>query len=114
MKYAYELVVRDPVRLFPPLAHCAGREGGRRDLYRRRGAYTYLGGWNVRAVIATLLGCALAWSGPILNKLGMPIWFFGKLYSYAWFVGFGVAGLVYFILMRMIPPSSPRDSAEVA
>lgn len=74
------------------------------DLYRRRGAYTYLGGWNIRAVIATLLGCALAWSGPILNKLGMPIWFFGKLYSYAWFVGFGVAGLVYFLLMNIFAP----------
>jgi NCS1 family nucleobase:cation symporter-1 len=83
------------------------------DLYRRRGVYTYLGGWNVRAVIATLLGCALAWSGPILNKLGMPIWFFGKLYSYAWFVGFGVAGLVYLILMLLVPPSPARDSAEV-
>jgi NCS1 family nucleobase:cation symporter-1 len=80
------------------------------DLYRRRGAYTYLGGWNIRAVIATLLGCALAWSGPILNKLGMPNWFFGKLYSYAWFVGFGVAGLVYFVLMVLVPPNSTRDS----
>src|ERR1700730_18183521 len=48
------------------------------DLYRRRGAYSYLGGWNLRAVTATLLGCALAWSGPILNQLGMPIWFFAK------------------------------------
>src|SRR5947209_19159295 len=60
------------------------------DLYRRHGTYTYNGGWNLRAVVATLLGCALAWSGPILNKLGMSIGFFDKLYSYAWFVGFGV------------------------
>src|SRR6266446_1749988 len=83
------------------------------DLYRREGNYTYLGGWNVRAVIATLLGCALAWSGPILNKLGMPIWFFGKLYSYAWFVGFGVAGITYLVLMLLVPPKSTRDSAQV-
>jgi NCS1 family nucleobase:cation symporter-1 len=83
------------------------------DLYRRRGVYSYLGGWNIRAVIATLLGCALAWSGPILNKLGMPIWFFGKLYSYAWFVGFGVAGVTYLVLMRLAPPSSTRHSAQV-
>ena len=41
------------------------------------------------------MGCALAWSGPIFNKLGMSVWFFDKLYGYAWFVGFGVAGLVY-------------------
>src|SRR5205807_116901 len=28
------------------------------DLYRVQGAYTYNGGWNWRAIIATLLGCA--------------------------------------------------------
>lgn len=74
------------------------------DLYRTRGDYKYLGGWNVRAVAATLLGCALAWSGPISHKLGMSIWLFDKLYSYAWFVGFGVAGIVYWILMRIAAP----------
>src|SRR5438477_1185730 len=76
------------------------------DLYRPVGTYTYAGGWNLRAVIATLLGCALAWSGPILNKLGMSIGFFDKLYSYAWFVGFGVAGGTYFLLMKLAPPRS--------
>ena len=76
------------------------------DLYRRRGTYTYNGGWNLRAVIATLLGCALAWSGPILNKVGMSIGLFDKLYSYAWFVGFGVAGGTYFLLMKLAPPKT--------
>jgi NCS1 family nucleobase:cation symporter-1 len=76
------------------------------DLYRRRGDYSYLGGWNVRAVIATLLGCALAWSGPILHQLGMSNWFFDKLYDYAWFVGFGVAGLMHLILMMLLPPQT--------
>jgi len=76
------------------------------DLYRRQGTYTFSGGWNLRAVIATLMGCALAWSGPILNQLGMPIGFFDKLYSYAWFVGFGVAGGTYFLLMKLLPPRS--------
>jgi nucleobase:cation symporter-1, NCS1 family len=74
------------------------------DLYRTRGDYKYLGGWNVRAVAATLLGCALAWSGPISHKLGTSIGLFDKLYSYAWFVGFGVAGVVYLILMKIAPP----------
>src|SRR5207248_6668080 len=74
------------------------------DLYRTRGDYKYLGGWNVRAVAATLLGCALAWSGPISHKLGMSIWLFDRLYSYAWFVGFGVAAVVYLILMKIAPP----------
>jgi NCS1 family nucleobase:cation symporter-1 len=84
------------------------------DLYRRRGVYSYLGGWNVRAVIATLLGCALAWSGPILSKLGMSVWIFDKLYSYAWFVGFGVGGLVYLILMMLAPPQSAGGTAAEA
>jgi NCS1 family nucleobase:cation symporter-1 len=83
------------------------------DLYRRRGSYGYLGGWNVRAVIATLMGCALAWSGPILHKVGMSIWIFDKLYDYAWFVGFGVAGLTYLSLMKLAPPqiTKPVDAA---
>src|ERR1041384_958463 len=76
------------------------------DLYRTRGDYKYLGGWNGRAVAATLLGCALAWSGPISHKVGMSIWLFDKLYSYAWFVGFGVAGLIYLILMKIAPPKA--------
>jgi NCS1 family nucleobase:cation symporter-1 len=75
------------------------------DLYRRRGGYAYLSGWNLRAVAATLLGCALAWSGPILSKLGRPIWLFDKLYSYAWFVGFGVAAITYLLLMKLAPPA---------
>jgi NCS1 family nucleobase:cation symporter-1 len=73
------------------------------DLYRRSGEYKYFGGWNVQAVAATLLGCSLAWSGPILHWTGMPIRFFDTLYSYAWFVGFGVAGGVYLLLMKVAP-----------
>src|SRR5467141_3743463 len=56
------------------------------DLYRRHGTYTYLGGWNLRAVVATLIGCALAWSGPILARFGMVVWLLEKIYDYAWFV----------------------------
>src|SRR5882762_7168899 len=36
------------------------------DLYRGRGVYSYIGGWNLRAIAATLVGCSLAWGGPIL------------------------------------------------
>jgi NCS1 family nucleobase:cation symporter-1 len=74
------------------------------DLYRTRGSYTYAGGWNMRAVIATLMGCAFAWSGPILNLAGISIDFFNTLYSYGWFVGFIVSGSVYWILMTVSPP----------
>ncbi len=60
------------------------------DLYRPHGEY---GGWNVRAVIATLVGCALAWGGLVVSPLR-------PLYDYAWFVGFFGAGLLYVAMMR--------------
>jgi cytosine/uracil/thiamine/allantoin permease len=43
-----------------------------------------------------------------MNKAGMSIWFFDKLYSYAWFVGFGVAGLTYLVLMKLAPPRNVK------
>ena len=55
------------------------------------GAYRYRGGWNLKAVAATLLGCALAWGGLVIPALK-------PLYDYAWFVGFGVAFAVYVVL----------------
>lgn len=64
------------------------------DLYRSKGIY---GGWNWRAVFATLLGCFFAWIGLIIPM-------FRPLYDYAWFVGFGVAFLVHWALMAAIPP----------
>jgi len=60
------------------------------DLYLADGAY---GGWNWRAVVATLAGCALAWGGLVIPALK-------PLYDYAWFVGFGVAFALHVLLMR--------------
>jgi NCS1 family nucleobase:cation symporter-1 len=67
------------------------------DLYRTRGVYKYSGGWNWRAVIATLIGCAVAWIGLFIPRLRV-------LYDYAWFVGFGASALVYWALMTLMPP----------
>ncbi len=64
------------------------------DLYRSGGIY---GGWNWRAVLATLLGCFFAWIGLIIPVLR-------PLYDYAWFVGFGVAFFVHWGLMKAVPP----------
>jgi NCS1 family nucleobase:cation symporter-1 len=69
------------------------------DLYRTRGAYTYNGGWNWRAVAATLAGCFFAWIGLIVPTLR-------PLYDYAWFVGFGAAFAVHFALMKLAPPQA--------
>ena len=67
------------------------------DLYRKEGTYTYNGGWNWRAVLATLIGCGAAWIGLIVPPIR-------PLYDYGWFVGFGAAALTYFAFMKLIPP----------
>ena len=68
-------------------------------------AVSLAGGWNWRAVVATLVGCALAWGGLVVPALK-------PLYDYAWFVGFAAAFGVYLALMgrpaatagRITPP----------
>lgn len=63
------------------------------DLYlTKNSAYSYTSGWNMAAVIATILGCAGAWCGLVIEPLR-------PLYDYAWFVGLFVAGLAYWALM---------------
>ncbi|MGH9908156.1 MAG: NCS1 family nucleobase:cation symporter-1 [Pyrinomonadaceae bacterium] len=74
------------------------------DLYRTQGVYTYNSGWNWRAVVATLIGCALAWGGKVLAWFGMPIELLLTFYNYAWFVGFGAAGVTHFVLMKIWSP----------
>lgn len=83
------------------------------DLYRAKGVYAYLSGWNWRAVSATLLGCALAWGGKIFGWFGLQITWLLDLYDYAWFVGFGVAAITYLVMMKVFPPT-PRATSEVA
>jgi nucleobase:cation symporter-1, NCS1 family len=63
------------------------------DLYLTEGAYTYRGGWNPKAVVATVLGCFFAWGGLVIPALK-------PLYDYGWFMGFAVAFVVYAVLMR--------------
>jgi NCS1 family nucleobase:cation symporter-1 len=54
-------------------------------------------GWNWRAILATIVGCALAWIGVFVPKLK-------PLYDYAWFVGFGASAITYLVLMRLAQP----------
>lgn len=64
------------------------------DLYERKGAYAYGGsGFNPAALIATAIGCGLAWIGLVVKPLAV-------LYDYAWFMGAGGAGLAYWLLMQ--------------
>lgn len=63
------------------------------DLYLRGGAYEYSGGFNWRAIAALVIGSAAALMGLVVS----PVRF---LYDYSWFVGFGVAFAVYWLLMQ--------------
>jgi NCS1 family nucleobase:cation symporter-1 len=71
-------------------------------LYRRGGAYEYWGGVNPRALIALAIGVApnvpgfLAAAG-IVDSVA-PLW--AQVYTYAWFVGFLLAGGVYWVSAR--------------
>jgi NCS1 family nucleobase:cation symporter-1 len=71
------------------------------DLYLTHGVYRYDGGWNWKAVVATLVGCGLAWGGLVVPLLK-------PLYSYAWFVGFFASGALYWAL------SFTREPVETA
>ncbi len=68
-------------------------------LYREHGPYTYWRGYNPVALLALSLGILPNVPG-FLQAAGwvksVPTFFTG-LYTYAWFVGFLVAGLVYWI-----------------
>jgi NCS1 family nucleobase:cation symporter-1 len=77
------------------------------DLYRTRGVYTYRSGWNWRAVVATLIGCGLAWIGLIVPVLK-------PLYEYAWFVGFGASAVIHYALMKLFPPVILPQPVETA
>lgn len=73
-------------------------------LYRRYGEYDYVKGFNPAAIAALALGILPSVPGflgtiRVLDPASVGP-FFMSLYSYAWFVGFGVAFAVYGFLMR--------------
>ena len=81
-------------------------------LYRRSGGYWYAIGFNLRAIIALLLGIAPCVPGFLgtATPLRVP-GFWMHLYNYAWFISFGVAFFVYVILMFMSPPRTATSEA---
>jgi NCS1 family nucleobase:cation symporter-1 len=85
-------------------------------LYRKKGPYWYVGGFNPWALVALAVGIALCIPG-FLATLGVVALagdtaaaadvprvpnFFGSLYSYAWFTSFGAAFVVYLAAMLTI------------
>ena len=74
------------------------------DLYRHNGVYGYSNGYNIKAILALLLGILPNVPGFLLQiKLvsaeAFPTWI-NHLYNYAWFVGFAVSGILYYLMMR--------------
>jgi NCS1 family nucleobase:cation symporter-1 len=67
-----------------------------RSLYVPDGAYQYTGGWNMPAVIATVVGAGTA----LLGAFWAPM---KPLYDWSWFVGFGLAAAIYYAAMRRHP-----------
>ncbi len=67
------------------------------SLYHSEGAYHYSKGINPRAIMALVVGVAVALVGVAFRPLHF-------LYDYAWFVGFFTAGAIYVGLMRLAAP----------
>lgn len=63
------------------------------DLYKRNGIYEYDNGIHGRAVMALVLGIAVALLGLVVPALRL-------LYDYAWFVGFIVSAGMYLLTVR--------------
>jgi NCS1 family nucleobase:cation symporter-1 len=64
-----------------------------RSLYVDDGAYRYRDGYNFKAIIATFAGALVALAGMFWEPL-RPI------YNWSWFVGFWLAGSLYWAMMR--------------
>jgi NCS1 family nucleobase:cation symporter-1 len=64
-------------------------------LYLADGDYRYDAGWNWRAVVATLIGCFLAWIGAFYQPLKV-------VFDNGWFAGFFVSGICYYVLMMSL------------
>lgn len=73
-------------------------------LYQRDGAYSYWHGFNLRALAALGLGVSTSAIGYFNTSLH---W----LYAYSWFIGLGLALVVYWVLSRIWPGEAPELSS---
>ena len=74
------------------------------DLYDTKGIYKFTNGFNRNAIYALLIGILPNIPGflttiKVVDLTVFPEWISG-LYHYAWFVGFGISGVVYWLLMK--------------
>ena len=73
-----------------------GRKLSLYDLYRRGGLYEYTAGFNWKAIGALAAGVLAAIIGLVIPGLR-------ALYDLSWFVGCGVAAVVYYLAMSGVP-----------
>lgn len=71
------------------------------ELYNPDGIYSFTNGFNRYALITLLLGILPNIPGFLatIGLISAPSWITG-IYNYAWFVGYFVSGISYFIIMR--------------
>ncbi len=74
------------------------------QLYKHKGLYTFSNGFNSAAVTALIAGIFPNIPGFLTTIKVIPLdavslWV-SHLYNYAWFVGFFVAGIVYYFMMK--------------
>jgi NCS1 family nucleobase:cation symporter-1 len=79
------------------------------ELYDHKGQYSYKKGFNIKAVLALVLGILPNVPGflltiKVINNDTYPQWV-SHLYNYAWFVGFFVSGILYLLMMKGIKNS---------
>ena len=77
------------------------------SLYLTEGTYTYGSGYNLKAIAATVIGAVTAFAGAFWDPL-RPI------YNWSWFVGFGLAGGLYWVMMRGTVPPAPQSGVSTA
>jgi NCS1 family nucleobase:cation symporter-1 len=76
-------------------------------LYSPTGEYRYSGGFSWVAIVALCAGALPSLPGflatiKVIDGTHVPPFLLG-LYSYAWFVGFGIAFLLYLVLRKLSP-----------
>jgi NCS1 family nucleobase:cation symporter-1 len=76
------------------------------SLYVEDGAYRYRQGYHLKAIGATLAGALVALAGMFWEPL-RPI------YNWSWFVGFGLSGGLYWIVMRGAAVAGPQPTIPV-
>lgn len=89
------------------------------ELFRTDGIYSYDSGFNWRALVALIVAIAPVVPGFLRaamtpgGQVSDPtMW--DSLYVYAWFVTFGIAFLLYYVLMKTISPQRRGDAEQAS